>query len=894
MEEVHEELGRIEDTPENRLRVALDAFERILQSGELQNAKQFCEWILQHSPLNPIFNFHLGNIENQLGNYESAKKAFLLSDQYSRGNPRTLFNIGYVCFRLDEFQKAIDAYLKALEALRQEDERLRAVGAFSMDHLPVERVHQNLGIAQSCLACTYMETEPEKARQHFREALSTFNKVIELVDVEARSQSPVYGPAFVNKLQALQSLIELQDPEVEIIKRELDRLITHGLESSDLKDENRDIQAILWKQQQVAGIEMPLERILTEDITIKLNTAMAIESQLQAILNWHQIPVDWPALIAQHNESMRNFKENVQNRIRDAEDNTPTQKESHSSESNSEEKSPELKRHRWEGDQSSSELPVYQEVGEDPTQAVHRMIREKNKVDELVYELRIHMAAPGQFPFAFEIMLSSPEFLRLHGWYRFDMGRLPHVIHDSYIYFHLRALFYNERLSSGCSKQLELAGLKINQNNYMAAVEIITKAMGTMANACPNFVPRFICELNRPEDPEIQIKRRQDLITIARLYIHHFYYKAELLLGLACQLMNQDGRAVEAFDRCYTHIGALEDILKSPQHTETFRLIKDANKNLQFSALTKAARDCERKIPEKLRARIKCLEDFLQQDALRVSLENSSVPFPYDRFKEGFSEINKQLGIPDYANFSDHVLSVIYLMPDGSVQVSSMAFNAGGVAFDLYNMAKKYDVYYGAAKTPVVNKVNHGKHIFNGLEEAKKQSSSLAFMRHVELQNAFIDSEHKHSEQVYYFALDRHDLNDIISSWQQDSKGKFTPECTVVGVISNMKSLKTGCPRCKCSAIATQNPAQDDNSAFLNRLHAALVRGGYKVQATEPGKPKLSMVTRIRAFTKDQHAKTHGLHENPMERNIANQENLAIFEKLETSTCVSGYRQGIY
>ena len=68
-----------EDTPEERLRSALAILDEFFKEGDLLGAKKYCQWVLDQNPLQPAFNFNLGNIENLLGNYESAKKAFILS-----------------------------------------------------------------------------------------------------------------------------------------------------------------------------------------------------------------------------------------------------------------------------------------------------------------------------------------------------------------------------------------------------------------------------------------------------------------------------------------------------------------------------------------------------------------------------------------------------------------------------------------------------------------------------------------------------------------------------------------------------------------------------------------------------------------------------------------------
>ena len=204
-----------------------------------------------------------------------------------------------------------------------------------------------------------------------------------------------------------------------------------------------------------------------------------------------------------------------------------------------------------------------------------------------------------------------------------------------------------------------------------------------------------------------------------------------------------------------------------------------------------------------------------------------------------------------------------------------------------------YGLHFNDAKVAVVKKINYGKQVYQELENAKQQFPSLAFMRFVEPHDNFDDKLDKHSEQAFYVALDRHDPNDLIMRWVHASNGTFTPDCTVIACFSNMRSLKTGCPSCKASAIATQNPRNDDNTAFLNRLHATLKAQGYKTSEPQPGKPTLLMVTRIRAFTKDSHANDHGLHQNPTERDVLQQDNLAIVEMLDGSSFVSGFRKQI-
>ena len=906
-------LGEPDESPAERERVALGILDEFLKEGDLSGAKQYCQWVLEKSPFHPTFNFHLGNIENQFGNYEAAKQAFILSHRHNpAANPRTLFNIGYVCFRLNEFDLAIGAYQTALQALEQENNPGESLG----DNLKPEMVYHNMGIAQCYNACDRLNSDPEKAILDYRDALISFNNVLALVDADItkilntvmelepeinqlefrnrhRAQSPVFGFAFEHKLRILKDLIKLDVPDKENLVEKLNEYLNHGLNSPALVDHHREIQHIQWEWQQDCGLAMDVEHILSDEAELRWQLAVSLMGRLDAILAWHREPIDWVALKQRYSEGLRYLYEQhtaqlartaAQEELSDellpevelADDLTPLQ--------------PVEKKSRIDREQSTPE-----EV-QNPVLARLLAPHEKDKVDRLNEEISAHLRGLASYPHAHNIMMSCPAFLSIHGFYRIEQGMLAHVIHESYTYFDQQALMYIRSVVSSCGYRLQIAGFKVAQNNLVEALAIINLAMTTIGEIYLNNSPRYIGEVAHQGEPEIQIRRRQDLQQIAKFHICHTLFKGELLRGVVLHLLGNLDQASDSFGRCYEFIEVMEVILKSPQSTETFRLLKGDHQELNVSKLHRLVRDHERKIPEQLKARIKCLEELFQRDELRININNVSIPFPYDMFREKFSTQNQDLRIPEHANISDHVLSLCYLTPEGTPQVTSIHFNSKGVAFDLYNIAKSFGLHYDSAKTAkeaVVSKINYGKQIYQQLEVSKQQKPSLTFMKFVQPHKHFDNELDKHSEQAFYLALDRHDPVDLVTRWSQASNGKFTPDCTVIACFSNMRSLKTGCPNCKASAIATQNPRPDDNTAFLNRLHATLKAQGFKTAKPEPGKPKLLMVTRIRAFSKDAHATQNGLHQNPVERDLTQHDNLAIVEMLDGSSYVSGFRGGI-
>jgi tetratricopeptide (TPR) repeat protein len=889
-------------TPEEKERKALSLLDEILKCGELFRAKQYCELVLGQYPFHVEFNFHLGNIENLLGNYESAKATFTLAHRYSVVvNPRTLFNIGYVCFRLNDYDLAISAYIAALKALKQE-------GEAQVDKTDLVEIYQNLGIAQACNAVRFIDTDPGRAVREYLNAEISFNNVMEAInddilvsmhsELEAnpeldqleyldreRAQNYTYGLAFINTLLILKDLIKLNAPDKDRLAKQLNEKLIFGLVSLAFVDHHREIQHIQWEWQQACGRAIDVDKILSDEIEHNVQEAVTQEARLQAILDWHREPVDWPALKQRYLDGMRYMYQLHTAHMTMA-----------SSQDEATPMSPLTKKYRNDPKENTPESIEVQEPKEDeddPILAGLLAPRDEDKVNRLNVEITAELMGSSSHPHAFHIMLSSPEFLYLHGWYRFEGGRLGHVIHDSYTYFHELALAHIRHQLSTCQYRLQIAGFKMSENKWVAALAIINETIGQITGIFPNGTPHFVGDLTHAEEPDIQVKRRQDLALIAKFKICHTLFKAELLRGLVLQIMNNPDEATQSFDRCYLHIGVLESILKSPQHTETLRLLKDENRGLDISGLHAVVREYERKIPEKLRARIKCLEEILQQDPLRIHVNNTIIPFPYDMLRENFLDLNQQLGVDDSANVSGHVLSLCYLTADGITQVTSIHFNCNGMALDLFNTSRKCNLSFDA-KAAVVSKINYGLQVYQALDAEKQALPSLAFMKHVKKQEYFNDPLNKHSEQGFYVALDRCDPNDLITQWSQASNGKFVPESTVILLASNIKTTKTGCPCCKASALATQRPKHDDNGAFLNRLHAALLFRNYKIAETQVGAPKLMMVTRIRAFSKDGHAAQHGLHQNPSEREVTHQNNLAVFEDLDSSSFVSGYRKGIF
>ena len=369
-----------------------------------------------------------------------------------------------------------------------------------------------------------------------------------------------------------------------------------GYLSPALSDQHREIQHIIWEWQQDSGLDIPVEAILCEEVNLKLQEAEKQASLLQAMLAWHREPVDWPALIQRHRDGMRYFQEQYLAQM--ARQNTQEIEQNQRGNDEVQELSPLTKKYRIDPEQSPSELDEARDrVGEaaDPTPAALLKPREKDKVDRLNEEISADMRGLSSHPHAFAIMLSSPEFLTLHGWYRFE-GRLAHVIHDSYTYFHQLALSYIRRSLSACHYQLQIAGFKIAENNRVEALAIIEKTMSLIYGLYPNETLAYICDLTHLQEPEIQVKRRHDLIQIAKFHIHHALYKGELLRGLVLNLMGQVDQSSESFERCYRYVGVLEDILKSPQHTETLRLLKDKHQDLKISNLHKIVREYEQNV----------------------------------------------------------------------------------------------------------------------------------------------------------------------------------------------------------------------------------------------------------------------------------------------------------
>lgn len=893
-----------QNTPEQREKFALETLQQFIRSGDLAGAKDFCQWLLSYCPDHPQVNFYLGNIEQQLGNLEGAKQAFIHASKCDKNdNPRTLFNIGYVSFRLNDFEFAIISYRMALRAQEKENASYMAYNSkvttsgsggqtieLGPDRLQKNRVLHNLGIAHACFAIELSSSNPQRAIEQYRAAIDCFQKTMRLIDADANEgfeYDHVYGYAFTNMLMAQKALAKLDQANSDSWARIFSEHVEQGLCSAKLVNFKRDIQHLAWEWQQSNNIPIGVEKILTDEIAIKLGAARSLEQRLQKMVRWHADPIDWHSLYQKRREAMETIVALQQFPVSNEADLQHIGQQLNAGFEGSDQK-----KRRVDSGAAPHDVSCIEEHSDLVDAQLHKP---KNKVDQLNNDLSEDMLNIAPHPDAFHIMLSSPAFLRLHGWYRFEQDRLPHVIQKSYTYFDEQALTYIIKLLTCCHYQAQIAGFFVAKNQLVGALQKLDDNSQIVQRIYDGQQLRFIGSIQHQGEPSIQTRRRQDLVQVAHFHLDQYLFKHELLRGLVLVMQKNMDEAQAAFDKCYQYIERIEGVLKRPQSTETLRLLKDDHQALKISKLNKIVRQHETKIPKELKARIERLETLFQQDTLRIRINNFSIPFPYDMFAADFSQ-RKNNCAPGCANISDHVLSLCYLTPDGMPHVSSIKFNINGVVYDLFNAARKNHAHSDRAKNNVVERVNAGHQFFHSLSEREQQLPQLSFAKHAQAQVTFNDKILKHSEQVFYYTL--HTLSDaefvqLMTQFEAKSSDKLTTGCTIVGLVSNMQSTKTGCVYCKTSALAMQNPRPDDESAFLNRFHRALVGRGYKMDAMVPNEPKLFMATRILAFTQDGDVKRHGRHRNPPERDLTQSRNLAIFEDLDCTSFASGYRKGI-
>ncbi len=206
---------------------------------------------------------NLGNLHNSLQLYDQAlnyyTEAWKLSERSGHAFPDPLINIGNVFFQQGNNQRAIEYYLRAMDLVKKQNNRLSEVSLLT-----------NIGTV-------YLRAgQPNEAKRYLDQAMALANELGASLDMPQILKSLAATYAKQGKMnEAYQTMLEFIEVQEKIYGEESSRKIAQMDVAMELKEKEKEIET-LYMGNQVSSLKLRNTQIVVTAIVLAIVAAVAM------------------------------------------------------------------------------------------------------------------------------------------------------------------------------------------------------------------------------------------------------------------------------------------------------------------------------------------------------------------------------------------------------------------------------------------------------------------------------------------------------------------------------------------------------------------------------------------------------------------------------------------
>ena len=206
---------------------------------------------------------NLGNLHSSLQLYDQAlnyyTEAWKLSERTSHAFPDPLINIGNVFFQQGNNQRAIEYYLRAMDLVKKQNNRLSEVSLLT-----------NIGTV-------YLKAgQPNEAKRYLDQAIALANELGASLDMPQILKSLAATYAQQGKLkEAYQTMLEFTAVQEKIYGEESSRKIAQMDVAMELKEKEKEIET-LYMGNQVSSLKLRNTQIVVTAIVLAIVAAVSM------------------------------------------------------------------------------------------------------------------------------------------------------------------------------------------------------------------------------------------------------------------------------------------------------------------------------------------------------------------------------------------------------------------------------------------------------------------------------------------------------------------------------------------------------------------------------------------------------------------------------------------